>query len=40
MVKEVEKFWKKEGIRVLRGILSKLIQDRFEMIFYVEPMFV
>lgn len=30
---------KEEGVRVLGGILGQLVQYRFEMGFYVEPMF-
>ena len=32
-------FREEKGIRVLGGILGKLVQDRFEMVFDVEPVF-
>ena len=32
-------FREEKGIRVLGGILSKLVQDGFQIVFYVEAMF-
>jgi hypothetical protein len=32
-------FGKEKGVRIQGGILGQLVQDRFEMGFYVEPMF-